>query len=390
MLDLASLRTDTPATAHVTHLDNAGSSLPPTPVLDAVVDYLRAEAAMGGYQAQGALADRLDDLYTATGLLLNCDPEEVSFVGGASEAWWRAFTALPLAAGDRVVVGTSEFQANAFGLLQARDRGVDVCVVANDEDGVIDLDALAALLDGPVALVCLTHVSMSNGAVQPAAAVGALAGEAGVPFLLDACQAAGQLPLDVDELGCDFLVYTGRKFMRGPRGTGVLYVRETVRDRLGPVPFVDGRSAEWHDDDTWSPHRGSAAFEFGEQFYAGKAGLAVATRYALDIGLGAIEARISALAERLRELLAGVDGVVVRDQGRRRCGIVTFTHERHDSATVGAALAAARVNVSVPGRRNAQWDLGSRGIADVVRAGLHAFNTDAEIERLVDVVADLD
>lgn len=170
----------------------------------------------------------------------------------------------------------------------------------------------------------------------------------------------------------------------------MLYVRETVRDRLGPVPFVDGRSAEWHDDDTWSPHRGSAAFEFGEQFYAGKAGLAVATRYALDIGLGAIEARISALAERLRELLAGVDGVVVRDQGRRRCGIVTFTHERHDSTTVGAALAAARVNVSVPGRRNAQWDLGSRGIADVVRAGLHAFNTDAEIERLVDVVADLD
>lgn len=390
MLDVSALRADTPATSSVAHLDNAGSSLAPTPVVEAIVDHVRLEAAVGGYRAADLAAERLDEFYAASAAMLGCAADEVSFAHGASEAWWRAFTAFPLGAGDRVIAGTSEFQANAFGLLQARERGVEVDVVPNDADGLIDLAELERRLDHPaVRLVCLTMISMSNGAIQPAAAVGTRCRAADVPYLLDACQAAGQLPLDVDELGCDALVYTGRKFMRGPRGTGVLYVRESIRDRMGTIPFVDGRSAEWLDDGGWTPHSGSAAFEFGEQHYAGKIGLGVATRYALDIGLDAIATRIDTLASRLRHRLGDCDGVTVRDLGGPRSGIVTFTHARHDAAAVGAALLDAHVHVSTPGRRNAQWDIGARGIEAVVRAGVHAFNTDDEIDRLVDVVAAL-
>lgn len=389
MIDIARVRADTLSCEDVIHLNHAGSSLPPRQVVAAVVDHLRSEERMGGYEAQAHHADLLDDFYAATATMLGCDTEEVSFVSSASEGWWRAFTAVPLRAGDRVLVASSEFQSNAFGLLQARDRGVEVVIIPDDEDGVVDLAAFDAGLDDRVALVCLTQISMSNGAIQPAAAIGERCRAAGVPFLLDACQAAGQLPLDVEELGCDFLVYTGRKFMRGPRGTGVLYVRESIRDRLGVIPFVDGRSAEWLDDGTWMPHAGSAAFEFGEQNYAGKVGLATATRYALDLGLDAIAERVRFLAHRLRSGLELIDDVVVRDLGRERGGIVTFTHARHDAPTVGRHLAEHGINVSTPGRRNAQWDIGARGIDAVVRAGVHYVNTEAELDRTLEVVAAL-
>ncbi len=389
MLDIAEVRADTAGCDGVAHFNSAGSSLPPRQVVDAVVDYLRQEELLGGYEAQAAMADRLEVVYRASARLLNCEPQHIAFANNASDAWWRAFSSVPLASGDRVLIGRSEFQANAFGLLQARDRGVQIDVVPNDDMGEIDLNALDSMIDGNVALIALTQISMSNGAVQPAAEVGKRARRAGIPFLLDACQAAGQLPLDVEELGCDFLVYTGRKFMRGPRGTGILYVRPSILDHLGPTPFVDARSAVWTGPETYHFQTGSTRFEVGELNYAGKAGLGVATEYALNIGIDAIADRVQLLANRLRSELAQIEGVQVRDEGRRHSGIVTFTVESVEPSEVQAALSKASVNVSAPGRNNAQLDLGTRGIESVVRAGVHYFNTDDEIDRLLAVVSGL-
>ena len=386
MIDLASVRADTPGVTEIVHLNNAGSALPPRQVTEAVIGYLRDEARMGGYEAQEARADDLAALYSATAEMLGCGTDEVAFMGGASEAWWRAFTSIPLTAGDRVLVGHSEFQANAFGLLQARNRGVTIDVVPNDERGTIDLDEFDRRLDHDVRLVCLTHVSMSNGAVHPAGEIGRRTRSAGIAFLLDSCQAAGQMELSVDALSCDFLVYTGRKFMRGPRGTGVLYARRTLVDELGPTPFVDGRSALWLDDGGWHHHPGAARFEFGEQNYAGKVGLAVATRYALDVGLGAIARRITELAAGLRDRLLDVPGVQVHDEGGSKCGIVTFTVDGHEPMAVQAECRRRGVNLSAPGRANAQWDLGDRHLAGVVRAGVHYYNTNDELEHLVDAL----
>lgn len=342
---------------------------------------------MGGYEAAAELSDQHDAFYTATAAMLGCSMDEVAFVSSASEGWWRAFTAIDVQPGQRILTGCSEFQANAFGLLQARERGVTVDVVPNDDNGLIDLEQLDGMLDETTRLVCLTHISMSNGAIQPAAAVGQRCHRAGIPMLLDACQAAGQLELDVTELGCDFLVYTGRKFMRGPRGTGVLYARRQTVDGLGPTGFVDGRSAEWLDDGSWQHQPGATRFEFGEQNFAGKAALGVATSYAIAIGLGNIAQRVQCLASSLRTQLEQIDGVVVHDEGIERCGIVTFTLDKRAATDVGAHLHSAGINVSTPGRRNAQWDIGRRNIDAVVRAGVHYFNTDDEISRLCHEVA---
>ncbi len=388
MLDLARLRADTPGAELVAHLNNCGSSLPPQPVVDAMVDYLQAEARTGGYEIAADRADELGDFYDATAQYLGCDPSEVAFSSGAAEAWWRAFTSVPLSAGDRILVTSSEYQANAFGWMTATERGVDVEIIPNDDDGVVDLDAMVERIDERVRLVSFTMISLGNGAVQPAAEAARRLRATGSNafFLLDACQAAGQLPLDVDELGCDFLVYTGRKFMRGPRGTGVLFVRSGVLDRLGPPVFVDGRSAIWRPDGGYEVLPGAQRFEFGEFGYGAKVGLATATRYLLDVGTAAIAERVQSLATRLRADLEAIDGAHVHDQGRIRSGIVTFTVDGVASPDLCATLRARGVNTSAPHRSAAQLDLGARGINDVVRAGVHYFNTDQELDRLLEVV----
>ena len=386
MIDIERVRNDTPGCENVVHFNNAGSSLPPAAVVDAQVAYLRIEANVGGYEAQGMEQDHLEDLYSSTALYLGCDPSDIAFTSSGSDGWWRAFSAIPLQAGDRMLVGRSEFQTGAYGFLQARERGIQVDVVPNDAEGLIDLDILESLLDDDVKLVALTHVSMSNGAIQPAAAVGRLAKSAGAMYLLDACQSAGQLPLNVAELECDFLVYTGRKFMRGPRGTGILYARPSVLEQLGPLGFVDGKSASWTSPDGFEYQAGATRFEFGEQNYAGKVGLAVATRYMLHLGITEIADRTQALAAEFRSALNAFPSVTVLDEGLERSGIVTFNVEGVRAEVVQSGLRDQAINVSAPAAGNAQLDMGLRGIPALVRTGIHYYNTEQEIGVFADAL----
>lgn len=389
MIDVTKLRAETPGSETVAHFNNAGSSLPPQAVVDSVVDYIQAEALIGGYEIADARQDDLNRVYDTTATYLRCQPHEVAFTSSAGDSWWRAFSAVPLEAGDRVLASRSEYQANAFGWLQARERGVDVQVIPNDAAGEVDLDALAAMLSDRVKLVSVTMVAMTNGAIQPVAAVGELVRDSPAIYLLDACQAAGQLPLDVKTLGCDFLLYTGRKFMRGPRGSGVLYAADHVLDRLGPLSFVDGRSATWTSSDefTYAPH--AQRFEFGEISYAAKVGLGVATDYMLGIGIEPIAERVGALAARLRTQLNAIDDVVVRDEGTHQSGIVTFTIEGTQLGVAAGSLRDGGFNLSAPMRTMAQLELGDRGIDQVLRAGVHYYNTEDEIDRLCQAVSEL-
>jgi selenocysteine lyase/cysteine desulfurase len=272
-IDIGKARADTPGCAKVLHFNNAGSSLLTTSTLDAVKGYLDLEANSGGYEAMTIAADRIDLFYTASAALLNCNPTEVAFQSGASEAWWRAFLAVDPQPGDRVLAGTTEFKSAAFGLMQARKRGVVVELIPDDANGQVDVAALESMLEEPTKLVCLTQIGMSNGMVNPVLQVGEVVKESGAFYLLDACQAAGQMPLDVDALQCDFLTATGRKWLRGPRGTGMLYVRSTILDDLVDPVFVDGRSAHWNTTDTYELSPGSSRYELAEMNPAGKVGL---------------------------------------------------------------------------------------------------------------------
>jgi cysteine desulfurase / selenocysteine lyase len=381
-IDVARARADTPGcTDDRIHLNAAGSSLPPRPVLDAVVEHLELEARLGGYEAEAAAAERLDAAYPALARLLGCDRDEVAIVENATRAWDMAFYSLPFRSGDRILTATAEYESNYLAYLQVcRRTGARVEPVPDDEHGQISVDALERMLDERVRLISITHVPTNGGLVNPAEQVGAVARRAGVPFLLDACQSLGQMPLDVERIGCDMLSATGRKYLRGPRGTGVLYVRRSLAETLEP-PFIDLRAAEWLDPERYRLAPGARRFENWESFVAGRAGLAVAAGYALDLGLEAIRDRVSGLAERLRGLLAAIPGVEVRDLGIERCGIVSFTVAGVAPPDVAAELARRGVHV-IPSRRSSTLlDMDARGLDALVRASVHYYNTDEELER---------
>jgi selenocysteine lyase/cysteine desulfurase len=279
--------------------------------------------------------------------------------------------------------------SNYLAFLQLhRSRGVVVDVVEDDAQGQIDVAALRAAIDDRTRLIALTHVPTNGGLVNPAAEVGAAAREAGVTYLLDACQSAGQLPLDVAELGCDMLSATGRKFLRAPRGTGFLYVRRELADRLEP-PVVDVRSARWTAPDAYELAPGARRFETWEMSYGNLLGLGAAVRTALEIGLDRTWAYVRALAEDLRDQLRSELGAEVRDKGAVRGAIVTFTLDGVEPARLRSLLEERGIGVSVSEPADALQDSAIRKLPPMVRASVHHFTTPDEIARFVAAVGEL-
>jgi selenocysteine lyase/cysteine desulfurase len=389
-IDLAKVRADTPGVAHVAHFDNAGSALPPRPVTDAVIGHLDLESRVGGYEAEARARRRIAFTYDAVAALVNGHRDEVALVENATVAWRTAFYGLRFGPGDRILTSVAEYASNYIAYLQTAARtGATVEVVPDDPDGQLDVAALERMIDGRVRLIAVTHVPTNGGLVNPAAAIGRVARAAGVPFLLDACQSVGQIPVDVAAIGCDMLSATGRKYLRGPRGTGFLWIRRSFWDRVEP-PMLDLHAATWVAQDRYELRGDARRYETGAADVAARIGLGVAVDYALALGIEEIALRVAALAERLRAHLAEIPGVTVRDQGRVRCGIVTFTVDGRPAEAVKDALHGAAINVTVSGRSSTLIDMSARGLDAVVRASVHYYNDETEIDRLVRTVGGLE
>ena len=389
-IDVTRARRETPGAERVLHFNNAGASLTPTPVLDALYGHLGAEAEMGGYEAADAAAEQQERTYESVATLLGCETEEIALVENATRAWDMAFYAMPFKAGDRILTCEAVYVSNYLAYMHvARETGAVVEVVPSDVDGQISLDALRTeLRRGSVALVGLTHVPTNGGLVNPAEEVGKLTRDAGVPFLLDACQSAGQWPLNVDALNCDILSVTGRKYLRGPRGTGFLYVRKEMIERLNP-PFIDVRAASWTARNEYELRPTARRFESWESYVAGHIALGAAVDYALEWGIDPIRKRVVHVATKLREALSEMPGVQVRDIGREKCGIVTFTVDGREPSCLKSALNARGVNVSVTDCSSSRIDMEARNLKSMVRASVHYYNTEDEVERFVAEIAEL-
>jgi selenocysteine lyase/cysteine desulfurase len=361
----------------------------PRPVLEAQLRHLRREAEIGGYEAADEAKDAIAGVYASVARLIGAVRDEIALVENATVAWQMAFYALAqdFRPGDRILTARAEYGANYVAFLQvARRTGAVIEVIPDDATGATDPAALAAMLDGRVRLIALTWIPTNGGLVNPAAAIGRIARQHGIPYLLDACQAVGQLPVDVAELGCDFLAATGRKFLRGPRGTGFLYVR---RERLAGLepPMIDHHGAVWTAPDAYGLRPDARRFETWENNYAAQIGLGAAVDYALDLGLEEIEARCRALADRLRAGLRAIPGVAVHDLGTNPAAIVSFTRGGVDAAAIKARCAAAGINLSVSQPSSTLLDATARDLPPLVRASPHCYNAEAEIDRTLEVIA---
>ncbi len=388
-VDVARARADTPGCAHVVHLNNAGAALPARPVLDRVIEHLELEARIGGYAAADATNDELARVYESVAGLVGASAGEIALVESATRAWDMAFYSLRLRPGDRILTSRAEYASNVIAFLQVAARtGAAVEVVPDDESGQLSTTALAGMLDDRVALVAMTWIPTQGGLVNPAADVGRLTRAAGVPYLLDACQAVGQLVVDVDEIGCDFLSATGRKYLRAPRGTGFLYVRRSRLESLEP-PFLDVHAARWVAPDRIEIRDDARRFETWESAYANRLGLGAAVEYARAIGLEDIETRVLALGESLRTKLAEIPGLTLHDRGVRRCGLVTFTIDGTDPADLAAGLRERGINISVSTIDFARFDFEARGLERIARASVHYYNTDDDLDALIAALTDL-
>ena len=380
--EVARLRFETPATESVIHLNHAGSSLPSRRTLDVQVGHLHREAEIGGYEAaaESEAADR--QVYRSIADLIGAEPSEIARLEHATAAWNAAFWSVPMERGQRIVTANAAYGANAIGFLRARERrGVQIDVVPDDEHGQVDVTELARRLDDDVCLVAITHVPTNGGLVNPAELIGEATRAAGVPLLLDACQSVGQRIIDVEAIGCDLLSSTGRKYLRGPRGSGFLYASNRIIDRLHP-DHPDHHGADWTALDRYELRPDARRFEHWEYNHAAWLGLGVAVDQARSIGLGRIQRTVADLADEFRTQLRDA-GYRVMDLGAERCGLVTVAAEDFDAAAVRARLRSERINISISTPASTLFDATARGLGDVLRLSVHYLTTHDELDRAV-------
>ena len=388
-LDKQAIRAELSSDSGYVHLNSAGASLMPRCVLETQIEHLELEARVGGYEAEWLRQAQIDAVYGSVARLLGCEASEVAIVENATVGWMMAFYAIPFEAGDRILTVEAEYASNYLAYLQiAREKGVVVDTIPSTESGEASVDLLRDMIDERVRLISVTHVPTNGGLVNPIEDIGAVARENGILYLVDACQSAGQMPLDVERIGCDLLSATGRKYLRGPRGSGFLYVGKRVLDSLHP-PMIDMLSAQWTDIDSYRLRPDARRFENWESNYAAKLGLGRAVEYALDIGIEAIWTEIDGLAVRFREMLGRIPGVTVRDIGKRKCGIVTFSVDGVSAEEIESRLRENRVHVSFTTPSSTLIDARHRQLPDMVRASVHCFNEESELERCAGLVEDI-
>ncbi len=384
--EVAQLRGETPGVEGGIHLNNAGAGLMPTRVLNAVQEHLELEAVQGGYEAATLRRSAMDEAYADVAKLVKASPDRVAFLESATVGVAQALSSIPFRPGDRIVTTRDDYVSNQIMYISLRERlQVEVIRAPDGPEGGVDLGALEELIHRKAPrLVSVTHVPTNSGLVQPVEEIGVMARHRDVLYLVDACQSVGQIPVDVEAWGCDFLAASARKYLRGPRGTGFLYLSDRVLEQgLEPL-FPDLRGADWVDDDLYQPAADARRFETWESSVAGLLGMGAAARYARDVGVERGGRRAFRLAALLRERLAGLPGVRVLDRGSRLCAIVTVAVEGWRPRELVRSLRAQGVRTSASELGSGLLDFRDKGVEGALRLSPHYYNTEEEVHEAVD------
>ena len=389
MIDIDRVRLETPACAHLTHFNNAGCSLMPSVVREKMFNYLESEQYAGGYETAVKYEAELAGMYDSIARLINCDASEVAFCESNTRAWQQFFYSLNFSSGGNIITSRVDYGSNFVAYIHARKKfGMEIRYIETDESGDFNLDHLTKLIDAKTKLISISHIPTGSGLVNSAEDVGEIAWNAGVPFLLDACQSVGHLEVDVAKIRCTALTATGRKYLRGTRGSGLLYVSRDYCQTAVPA-VLEQQSVDLIDDSTYRLADGARRFENFESHFGGRIALKEAADYAVAQGAKNIEDRIFSLSSYCREQLRALDGVTVCDTGSRQCGIVTFNVVGYSPTKIREILGLEHINTWVSSGPGSLVDFQDRGLDAVNRASLHYFNTKFEIDGMCSVLRDL-
>src|SRR2546428_4912488 len=378
-------RADTPGCANVIHFNNAGASLMPQPVLSAMVDHLHREANFGGYESADDAASAVNDSYASVARLIGAQPKNIAVVENATVAFFQALSAFDFREGDIIVTTRNDYISNQLAYLSLAKRHRVVIERAADlpSGGVDARSARELLRNSRVRLLAVTWIPTNSGLIQPVEILGEIAEQAGVPYLVDACQAVGQIPIDVARLRCDFLSATARKFLRGPRGIGFLYVADRALQRGDAPLYIDMRGASWVTADQFELAPDARRFENWEFAYGLLLGLGAAARYAVDAGVERCSARAIMLADKLRDQLSQFARVL--DRGEKRGAIVTADFGR-SAAEIVEQLHKRHINTSATFRQWAIIDMDDKHVRSALRVSPHYYNTEEELDALIDAL----
>jgi selenocysteine lyase/cysteine desulfurase len=360
------------------HLNNAGAALMPQPVIDAITSHLQLEVQLGGYEAADAARPDIDGAYDHVARLVGTAARNIAVVENATVAFAQALSAFDFAPGDIILTTHNDYVSNQLMYLSlARRAGVEVVHAEDLPEGGADPQSVRELIRSrPPKLVAATWIPTNSGLIQPIADIGRICAEADVPYVVDACQAVGQLDIDVDSIHCDFLAATARKFLRGPRGVGFLYVSDRMLERQSAPLWIDMRGARWVDEDRYELTDDARRFENWEFAYALLLGLGAAARYALEVGVDDAGEYAAGLARLTRDGLARLPGARVLDHGRDLGAIVTVSLPNGTPEEVVQTLREQAINTSATGRH----------VNDAVRISPHYYNTAGEIGVLLSAV----
>jgi cysteine desulfurase / selenocysteine lyase len=387
--EIQQFRDDTRGTSKKIHFNNAGSSLPPDVVVDTVINYLNEESINGGYETEKKYKTELENTRQLIAKLINADSDEIALVENASIGWIQAFYGVGLKPGDEVITSEMEYVTNVIGFLNVRKMyGIEIKVIPNDKFGAFGMEAFKAAINPKTKLIAITHIPSTAGGMMPIVDIGKTARKHNVLYLVDACQSAGQVPLDVREIGCDMLAVTGRKYLRAPRGTGFLYVRKEIQDRL-QCNMLDGHNLDWVSETDFKLKDNAQRFELYERNRALTLGLGKAVEYILNIGIERIWERIQYLAGLMRQQLEEIDGVTVHDFGVEQCGIVTFSVAGMDAENVKNIFFERQINVSVGLAKSTLFYMNKNKLTSVVRASVHYYNTGEEVKIMCQVLTEI-
>lgn len=390
-MDIDKVRKDTPNCLEKIFLNSAGASLMPTVVTETMMSYLQEEARVGGYKIglSCQVQEAIHQFHVEVGKLLNCESRNVAYVSSATDGYAQALASIPWENGDVIITTDDDYISNHAQFWRLKKmHGITLMRVSNTNEGDIDLKHLARMVEQhKPRLVSVTHIPTNTGKVLDVYGVGGICGTHDILYIVDACQSAGQMPLDVVKMRCDFLVASGRKFLRGPRGTGFLYASDRVLER-GYAPLrIDSRGAVWESDDQFSLRDSALRYELWEQSYANYLGFAAAIRYANEIGLDVIERYNATLLRSLRTSLSSMANVRLLDHGDRLGSICTFNIEGKSQQEIQLALDANEVYYSISSRESALIDFDKKGLAWAIRLSPHYFNTVADMENACQIVS---